>query len=253
MPGRAERWETTSVLQTVDIARLAEEIDQPYQPTPLASAGGFSASLFVCDDLRSWQRDDPFDTLLFILEGVLVLESGSNRAVANDGDVLAIPRKHGHNLSAGMRSSVILIGTDGAPPAGNGHMPPPYAPAGGIQKVHMAAEVLQGQPFEWLPVGTAGPCRSFASRLWGASLPFTSPDSCLLLVYRGVLDFEVAGQTGSVVGSQMIVIPPGMTIGFDSPRGATVLLMTRDGSPLPEAMPSGEPHGGGGADRSGGA
>ncbi|MCB0215246.1 MAG: hypothetical protein KDH92_01320 [Chloroflexi bacterium] len=235
------------MLRTVDLARLAEEMEAPYRPERLASVGSASASLFVCDDLRSWHRSEPEDTLLLVLEGVLVLESGASRAVANDGEVFAVPRKHGHNLSAGMRSSVVLFGTEPADVAANGHMAPPYAPASAVEKVNVAVGVLQGQPFEWLPLGGTGACQALASRLWGASLPYTPADDCLLIVYRGVLDYTADGERGTVVGSQMLAIPAGTTLRFDSERGATVLLLVHAGARLPEALSSGAPSGG--ADR----
>jgi mannose-6-phosphate isomerase-like protein (cupin superfamily) len=234
------------VLQTVDLARLAEDIDSPYRPTPLAKVGGAAVSLFICDDLRSWHRNEAQDTLMLVLEGVLVLDSNAGRAVANEGEVFAVPRKQNHNLSAGMRSSVVLLDAEPAGAKANGHVEPPFAPPGEIERFNVAADVLRGQPFEWLPVGSAGGCRAAASRLWGEGASYTAGEDCLLIVYRGVLDFEVAGETGTVVGSQLLHIPAGTEIRFRSERGATALFVARNGTPLPEAVSSGAPHSGSG-------
>ena len=43
--------------QVIDLARLAEELDSPYRPLDLASLDRLKASLFICDDRRSWHRD----------------------------------------------------------------------------------------------------------------------------------------------------------------------------------------------------
>ncbi len=234
------------MLQTVDLARLAEDIDSPYRPSPLAQLAGASVSLFVCDDLRSWHRNESQDALMLVLEGVLVLDSTAGRAVANEGEVFVVPRKQNHNLSAGMRSSVVLFDAEPPGASANGHKKLPFAPPAEIEKRNMAGEVLQGQPYEWLSVGRAGSCKAAASRLWGESMPFSADEDCLLIVYRGVLDFDAGDESGTVVGSQMLRIPAGTEIRLRSERGATALFVAREGTAPPAAVSSGAPHSGSG-------
>lgn len=223
---------------------MAEALDAPYRPTQVGSVGNLSASVFVCDDRRSWHRNDAHDAMMLVLEGVLILDSRGARAVANEGEFITVPRKVDHNLSAGMRSTVILFQEQQGEGASNGHMPLPQMPTGSIDKINAAVEVLQGQPFEWLPIGGAGGCSSVASRLWGDSAPYTTAEQTLLLVYRGVLDYEAGEDSGTVVGSQMVLLPAGTSLRFHSERGATVLMVARKGSELPQAA---APAGGGAA------
>lgn len=227
------------MLQKLDLAALAEEIENPYRPALLAALGTLDASLFVCDDKRSWHRNEAHDQLMLVLEGVITLDGPGGRTVVNEGEVAAIPGRVGHGVAAGMRSSVVLFRQQPVGASSNGHQPPPEAPRGELGKVNVAASVHAGHLFDWLPAGTAGNYAAYATRLWGESEPYTVPaGSLIVLVYRGVLDYTAGDESAAIVGSQMLVAPPDTRLTLRSERGATVLAVVRAGMPLPQPAPS---------------
>ncbi|HRA18976.1 MAG TPA: hypothetical protein PLZ56_00825 [Anaerolineae bacterium] len=215
--------------QVIDLARLAEELDSPYRPLDLASLDRLKASLFICDDRRSWHRDGAEGSLLFILDGVVMVDNGTVRTVANEGELLSVPRKVGHTVSAGMRSTVLLLETvveNGA--VVNGHLPPHMALDHEIHKAHAAADALRAEPFRWQALGHCGAYTVCATRLWGQSesyIPATGP--LVLIVYRGVLEYQIGaeGAPGVAVGSQILIAPAATPLRLRSERGATVLVM----------------------------
>jgi len=231
-------------LQKLDLATLAEGIELPYRPLPLVSLGSIEASLFVCDDKRGWHRNESHDQLMLVLEGVITLDGMGGKAIVGEGELASIPSRVGHNVTAGMRSTVVLFREQPASGQRNGHVSPPDAPRGEVDKVNVAQDVHTHQRFDWQAVGAAGGYATLATRLWGPSEPYEVPTgSIVLLVYRGVLDYIASGdkgeEEGSVVGSQMLIVPAATRVTLDSERGATVLVLVRSGMPLPRpASPS---------------
>ena len=226
-------------MKTIDLSRIAESMDVPYRPLSLATIGNMQASLFVCDEERSWHRNETHDAMLLVLEGVLVLEVGSQKSVANEGEMLMVPRKLGHNLASGMRSTVLLFQDRPVDGSQNGLPPSPLPGAAdrAMSKINAAAEVLSSQPYEWMDTGRAGHCRSFASRLWGKSSSFMSPEDAIIMVYRGVLNYKVVGsEPGSIVGSQMMLLPAGTPVELESERGATVVMCLHEDTAPPSPL-----------------
>ncbi len=227
------------MLQKLDLATLAEGIELPYRPVPLVSLGSVEASLFVCDDKRGWHRNESHDQLMLVLEGVITLDGMGGKSIVGEGELASIPSRVGHNVTAGMRSTVVLFREQPAGGQANGHLPPPEAPRGELDKVNVAQDVHTHQRFDWQAVGTAGGYATFATRLSGQSEPYDVPaGSLVLLVYRGVLDYRTGVEDGSVVGSQMLIIPATTRITLSSERGATVLVLLRSGMPLPRPATS---------------
>lgn len=228
------------MLQKLDLATLAEGIELPYRPLPLVSLGSIEASLFVCDDKRGWHRNESHDQLMLVIEGVITLDGMGGKAVVSEGELASIPSRVGHNVTAGMRSTVVLFREQRAVGETNGYIPPPDAPRGEMDKFNVAQDVHTQQRFTWQAVGAAGGYATFATRIWGPSEPYAVPlGSLVLLVYRGVLDYATEAEEGSVVGSQMLIVPTGVRITLNSERGATVLALARSGMPLPQpASPS---------------
>lgn len=229
------------MLQKIDLAALAEDIDSPFRPIPLVSLGPVDTSLFICQGPPSWQRQPPHNEMLFVLEGVITLEGPAGRIVVNEGEVASIPGAFAHNANSGMRSTVVLFQEGQISGQTNGHQPLPVIEVSGtLGKLNVATNVRSQKPFEWLAAGATGPYSAVATRVSGTSAPYISPEgSLLVLVYRGVLDFETDGESGSVVGSQMLVVPAQTRITLRSDSGATVVLLTRHGAPLPEPAAAG--------------
>lgn len=218
-----------------DLARLAEGLDSPYRPLDLSNGDGLVASLFVCDDRRSWHRDGAVGSLFFVLDGVVIIETGAGRVAANEGELLRLPRGLGHSISAGMRSTVLLFEPGPAAAGGPEHLPPGLGLDREIIKVNAAAEALRGQPFQWLSLGSCGSHSLEVTRLWGESAPHVPEGGPLLLVvYRGVMDYRLAEEEGLAVGSQLLVVPAGKPLHLRAERGATVLAL----SPSPQPPPS---------------
>ena len=99
------------MLQKLDLATLAEGIELPYRPLPLVTLGSIEASLFVCDDKRGWHRNESHDQLMLVLEGVISLDGMGGKAIVSEGELASIPSRVGHNVTAGMRSTVVLPST----------------------------------------------------------------------------------------------------------------------------------------------
>lgn len=228
------------MLQKLDLPALAEEIELPYRPLPLASLASLDASLFVCHDKNTWHRSDARAQIMLVLEGVITVDGPQGRIVVHEGEAAVIPAKVPHNIGSGMRSTVVLFQEQ--PPDGsqNGHHPSPDMPLGAVSKVGIAAGVHANPLFNWLAVGDVGSHAVAASRLWGRSEAYEAPLGGLaILVYRGVLDYATADASDTAVGSQLLVVPAGQQITLSSERGATVLALARAGKRLPQPLPSG--------------
>lgn len=226
--------------QVIDLARLAEALDSPYRPVDLTTLDRLKASLFVCDDRRSWHRDGAEGSLMFILDGVVMLDNGMDRTVANEGEVLMVPRQVGHTVSAGMRSTILLIealGVNGG--MVNGHLPPHMTLEREILKINAAAEALRGEPFRWRALGHYGAYSVHATRMWGQSKTFVpSTGPLVLVVYRGVLDYQIGEEEGVAVGSQILIAPAETALRLRSERGATVVALAHGSQEPPQPADS---------------
>ena len=224
------------MLQKLDLAALAEDIVSPYRPIPLASFAAVEVSLFICQGPRSWHRLVAHDELLLVLEGVITLDGPGGRLVVNEGELVTAPREVAHNAQSGMRSTVVLVQEQKPDEHTNGHRGLPDGGRDHLDKVNVAHDVRAAEPFAWLSVGAVGAHAAFATRVSGTSAPFRRPEGAtLFLVYRGVLDYETPDESGSVVGSQMIIVPRDTPVTLRSEHGATVIALARHGTPLPGA------------------
>jgi hypothetical protein len=223
------------VLQELNLAQIAEEIDAPYHLVPLVSLGAVDLSVFICEGPKTWHREADRDESLLVLEGVISLEGQSGKTVVGEGEMARIPAKVGLNYFSGMRSTVILAQERPGMWGRNG-----YHAAGeedhGVEKRNYAGQVRSQAPFHWQRVGVTGGYALSATRLQGVSRPYAVPSgSVVILVYRGILDYEGPEVSGSVVGSQVLVMPTGAQVVLRSERGATVVALARKGAPLPAA------------------
>jgi hypothetical protein len=220
------------VLQELNLADIAQDIDLPYRLVPLLSLGPVELSLFICEGPKTWHRAAVRDEVLLVLEGVITLEGKDHKLVVGEGEVARIPGKVGLNYFSGMRSTVVLAQVTGEFSSGNGYQAEPT-----VTKQHAATDAREGRPFEWRRVGVTGGHGLFATRIKGTSEPYVVPaGSVVLLVYRGVLDYVSGEAAGSVVGSQVLVLPTGAEVRFSSGQGATVVALARKGAPLPTAL-----------------
>ncbi len=221
------------MLQELNLAQIAQEIDAPYHLVPLVSLGVVDLSVFICEGPKTWHREADRDESLLVLEGVITLEGQFGKIVVGEGEMARIPAKVGLNYFSGMRSTVILAqertglwGTNGYHAAGDEDHD--------VQKHNYAGRVRSEQPFHWQRIGVTGGYALSATRLQGVSRPYVVPSgSVVVLVYRGILDYEGPDASGSVVGSQVLVMPPGAQVVLRSERGATVVALARKGAPLP--------------------
>ncbi len=225
------------MLQKLDLAAIAESIAAPYRPVPLVSLGAVEASLVVCGGPKKWQRSAQRDELLIVLEGHVTVQGNTRRVVANEGDVASIPSGVGLAWWSGMRSIAVLCQERDRPFNANGYHGPPTGDRELASRTEFAARVRANPPFAWLRLGRVGGFVAQAARVHGASQPFTAPPgSLLVLVFRGILDVSADdGDRETVVGSQLLVVPAGRRVTLSSERGATVLVVARQGAPLPRA------------------
>jgi hypothetical protein len=200
----------------------------------------------VCEGRANWFRQVTHDEVLVVLEGVVTLDGPGAKVIVNDGELAVAPRNVRHHVHSGMRSSVLLVEEVRATDQSNGHRTPDTEEGGRIDKTNLPVTVSASASFAWQPVATAGGYMAYASRLVGASAPYTTPaGSLVVLVYRGVLDYTSDAERGTVVGSQMLVVPPETHLTIGSERGATVVLLARKGAELPRlAAPAGSPNDG---------
>jgi hypothetical protein len=223
------------MLEIHDLAALAEMIDTPYRPRPLASLTGLDVSLLVAEGSASWFRQVSHAELLMVLEGVVTLDAPRGKVVLNEGELAAAARNARHHVQSGMRSTVLLFEEVKAADQANGHQALDMDVATVLEKRNPALDVRQALPFTWLPIGASGAYAAHATRLLGASAPYDVPaGSAVVVVYRGMLDYASEVGQGSLVGSQMLVARPGVRLTLASDHGATVLAVTRREAPLPE-------------------
>ena len=236
------------MLQKLDLAAIAESIATPYRPVPLVSFGAIEASLVVCGGPKKWQRSAQRDELLIVLEGHVTIQGNTQRVIANEGDVANIPSSITMAWWSGMRSIAVLCQERDRPFNANGYHGAPTTDRELASRTEFAARVRSNAAYDWLRLGRVGGYVASAARLTGPSQPFVSPPgSLLVLVFRGILDVSAEGadnaEPDTIVGSQLLVVPAGQRIQLASERGATVLVIARQGAPLPrvavraDAMP----------------
>jgi hypothetical protein len=225
------------VLQSLDLAPIAGSIDAPYRPVPLVTVGPVEVSVVIVEGPRGWHRSADHDEVLLVMEGVITIDGADGTAILNEGDLACIPAQAGFSFNSGMRSTVLLIQERKDAPSADGyHTLPPDVP-GSLVKRNVALDVRHADAFSWQRTGVVGGYGAFATRIAGTSAPYQVPAGSLVaVVYRGVLDFEGDETSGTVVGSQILLVPGETTVRLRSEHGATVLALARKGAPLPEPV-----------------
>jgi mannose-6-phosphate isomerase-like protein (cupin superfamily) len=227
--------------QKLDLAALTEGMDAPYRPIPLASLGELEASVFVCEGPKPWHRKLARDEVLVVLEGVITVEGPAGKMIVNEGDLASAPRSVSYAAHSGMRSNVLLLEAirerrDSA----NGFHAADAEPPGTIERRAVALDVRKAPAFEWAEVAHAGHHTVAATRLVGASAPYrVSGGTVLVVVFRGMLDYDLAGESENLVGSQMLVLTDGTDVTFRSDHGATVFFVAPTGAQVPIESTSG--------------
>jgi hypothetical protein len=224
------------VVQALDLIDIAGAIDAPYRPVPIASLGAVTVSLLICEGPKTWHRAADRDELMLVLEGVITLDGPDGVLVVNEGEMARIPARLVVEYFSGMRSTVVQVHEAAAPDDGTADLP---SAATVLGKSNVAMDVRRAPAYTWLPAGSIGGHAVLATRLVGASARYVYPAGPFAaLVYRGVVDYESDGGSGSVVGSQVLVVDGGEPVQFGSDRGATVVVVLRDGVPPPVERPA---------------
>lgn len=222
------------MLTKMDLAALAETIDTPYRPIPLVTTGGGEATLCICEGPKGWLREAVHDELWLVLEGVITLDPAAGRLIVSEGEIASIPRKLGHTANSGMRSPVVIFSEASPEVPTNGHLPLPEGQRRPISKRNVGVDVFNETPFAWQEAGSTDHFGAYATRCYGTSLPYQAPPGGLIaVVYRGVLDYQTADESGTVVGSQLLQVPAGAEVTFHAERGATAVFFLRKGAALP--------------------
>ena len=156
-----------------------------------------------------------------------------------------------------VRSTVVVFRPRTPTGETNGHQAPIDHDDKAVEQVNFAVDALSCDSNAWRSVGAVSGYTTSTTRLNGVGDPFAVPDGgFLLLVYRGVVDFEVDGghaaggpgaeadssesvdaERGAVVGSQSLVVPQGHSLSLNAPRGATVVGLARAAAVLPIVAP----------------
>lgn len=230
-------------LQVLDLVGITGHIAAPYQVAPLVSLGTVDVALVICEGPRTWHRVPARRELALVLEGVITISGPGGRVVANEGDAVALPPGTEITVFSGMRSLVLLLRELELRAEVNGYHEPPSAEARAVERSNFAVTVRSEPAFQWQVAGELRGYEAHATRITGESAPYTAPEGSLVaVVYRGELHFAADDQTGTVVGSQLLVVPSGRRVVLGAPRGATVVLFTRSGAPLPRlATTAGRP------------
>lgn len=218
----------------LDLAAMAEAIDQPFSPRVAVTQPPLGVVVLVCEAPRRWNREAAYGELWLVLEGVLTLDGTFGHLVVNEGEVAHIPAKVAHTVFSGMRTTVVVLRRLPQTAQENGHYTPPIA--GQMKKQNLGVVVHHAAPFDWLDAGTVAGWGAHATRLTGMSTPYEVPEGgIILVVYRGVLDWRMGDEEGAVVGSQLLQVEPPSQLTLSSDRGATVVLLAREGALLPES------------------
>lgn len=221
-------------LQVLDLVGITSHIAAPYQVAPLVSLGTVDVALVICEGPRTWHRAPTRRELAMVLEGVITISGPGGRVVANEGDAVTLPPASDITVFSGMRSLVVLFRELELRAEVNGYHAPPDAEQVAVERSNFAVVVKSGPAFDWEPVGELRGYEARATRIIGESAPYTAPDgSLIVLVYRGELDYAADGRSGTVVGSQLLVVPAGRRVVLGAKRGATAVLFARSGAPLP--------------------
>ena len=222
------------MLQALDLVDIAATIDSPYTMVPLTSLGPVDVSVGVYEGPKTWHHTADRDELLIVMEGVVTIDGPDGTLVVNEGEVACVPGGPGLVYFSGMRSMVVLVRERRGPTAQGGAPDVPAPASAPLAKTNIAVEALRGGPFEWRSAGIVAGYAALGARMVGTSAPLDGRhDPVVMVVYRGVLDYVSGDTSGSVVGLQMLVIPGDGPVSLHSERGATVIALVRDGTPVP--------------------
>jgi quercetin dioxygenase-like cupin family protein len=76
----------------------------------IGRSGGGSVTLFAFDEGQELsEHASPYDALVVVLEGALMLTVGGTRALATSGTVVRIPAKVPHSVESPKRSKMMLV------------------------------------------------------------------------------------------------------------------------------------------------
>lgn len=223
------------MLRKLDLSRIAAEIDTAYRPEPVVSLGGVDVALYICEGQRGWSHRAARDEALFVLEGVMNIVAADGHVVyADEGDIVRVPAGINLTYKSGMRTTVAMVHEGDILAGANGHEVVPASARSTLSTTNVAVNVMEFEPYDWQEAGAVGRYSLSATRVRGASAPYQAPPGSLLaIVYRGVLDFESKAGSGTVVGSEALFIPSDTQVRFESPRGATVVMVSHRNADLP--------------------
>ncbi len=223
-------------MKLFDLTSIASSIDEPFRIVSFASLGAIEVGLVICEGPKSWHRSLERRELALVLEGVITIDRPTVRVVANEGSIVSLPPGVGLTTTSGMRSTVVVFKLRTPSGETNGFHAPQELDDKGVLHVSFASEALQGNLNQWRPAGDVGIYSASATRMAGDGEPFIGPEGdMMLMVYRGVVDYqgEEDGESGSVVGSQAILVPKDHALSLTAPRGATVIALARAAAVLP--------------------
>lgn len=244
-------------MKLFDLTSIASSIDEPFRIVNFASLGAVEVGVVICEGPKSWHRSLERRELALVLEGVITVDRPTGRNVVNEGAIVSLPPEVGLKITSGMRSTVVVFRPRTPTGETNGHQAPIDHDDKAVEQVNFAVDALSCDSNAWRSVGAVSGYTTSTTRLNGVGDPFAVPDGgFLLLVYRGVVDFEVDGghaaggpgaeadssesvdaERGAVVGSQSLVVPQGHSLSLNAPRGATVVGLARAAAVLPIVAP----------------
>jgi quercetin dioxygenase-like cupin family protein len=96
-------------LTKVDLVKLAEELEEPFAPQPVAQVNDFGVYLCLADGAGPWQQHPGHDVLVLGHQGVTVVDTDGGEAGLRKGELLMVPRGLRHRLTANEPACCLLF------------------------------------------------------------------------------------------------------------------------------------------------
>ncbi len=226
-------------LEKVSFAEQAARLTEPFTMIDLAQIDDLALSVFLCQGTLPFHRHLDQDELFLVHSGTISLESDWGTVILRPGELAVVPKALAHRSSSLQRSLVLLFQPRLIVNRRNGdrHL---FAlkGAGRLDKASVPAVGRQvAVPFR--PIALAH-LDTFALNLlvcqdtgpWWC----TDRQSSLILCYEGELLVDSELAQVSLLGGELVVVPPGIPHRLSSTGRAVVLNIERHkqpGLPLP--------------------
>jgi mannose-6-phosphate isomerase-like protein (cupin superfamily) len=218
-------------LSVINLARLADEIAQPFMVRPVARLGPLLLSVFICQGQVDWHKHLDEDELFLVHEGVIELETDRGSLSLHAEEMAVVPKGTLHRSRSALRSTVVLIRPAVLTERKNGqrrfYTTDDDAP---LEKVRLARVIeASAEPFRLVTLARVEDFNVLLAEGREAGPIETAPvQGAVWLVVRGALRVDAeTGDTANANAGELAVIPGQTPYRLTALQPSLLMTLTR--------------------------